>query len=136
MQKPGNAFARGSELIVGLFVVAFIVFLLWVILLRPQTSAPLLQPTPTPGLAIPITDPNKAFINAIATPTPEPLPTETPTARPTRTPTVQVYVVQPGDTLSRIAELFGVTVDALIKTNMIVNPDALQVNQELTIPAP
>ena len=40
MQKPGNAFARGSELIVGLFVVAFIVFLLWVILLRPQTSDP------------------------------------------------------------------------------------------------
>lgn len=136
MQKPDNAFARGSELIVGLLVVAFIVFLLWVILLRPQTSEPLPQPTTTPGLAIPITDPNKAFINAIATPTPEPLPTETPTPRPTRTPTAQVYVVQPGDTLSRIAESFGVTVDALIKTNLIVNPDALQVNQELTIPVP
>ena len=136
MQKPDNAFARGSELIVGLLVVAFIVFLLWVILLRPQTSEPLPQPTTTPSLAIPITDPNKAFINAIATPTPEPLPTEPPTPRPTRTPTAQVYVVQPGDTLSRIAESFGVTLDALIKTNLIVNPDALQVNQELTIPAP
>ena len=136
MQKPDNAFARGSELIVGLLVVAFIVFLLWVILLRPQTSEPLPQPTTTPDLAIPITDPNKAFINAIATPTPEPLPTETPTPRPPKKPTAQVYIVQPGDTLSKIAERFGVTIDALIKTNMIVNPDALQVNQELTIPVP
>ena len=137
MQKPDNAFARGSELIVGLLVVAFIVFLLWVILLRPQTPEPLPKtPTPIPGLAIPITDPNKAFINAIATPTPEPLPTETPTPRPPKKPTAQVYIVQPGDTLSKIAERFGVTIDALTKTNMIVNPDALQVNQELTIPVP
>ena len=137
MQKPDNAFARGSELIVGLLVVAFIVFLLWVVLLRPQTPAPQPKPpTPIPGLPNPITDPNKAFINAIATPTPELLPTETPTARPTRKPTAQVYIVQPGDTLSRIAERFGVTIDALTKTNMIANPDALQVDQELTIPVP
>ena len=47
-----------------------------------------------------------------------------------------VYVVQPGDTLSRIAERFGVTVDALAKANLIVNRDALQVGQELTILAP
>jgi len=137
MQKPDNAFARGSELIVGLLVVAFIVFLLWVVLLRPQTPPPQPKPpTPIPGLPNPITDPNKAFINAIATPTPELLPTETPTVRPPRKPTAQVYIVQPGDTLSRIAERFGVTIDALTKTNMIANPDALQVDQELTIPVP
>lgn len=136
MHNSDNAFARGSELIVGLLVVAFIVFLLWVVLLRPQETARPPQPTPIPGLPSPITDPNKAFITAIATPTPEPLPTETPTPRPTRTPTAQIYVVQPGDTLSRIAERFGVTVDALAKANLIVNRDALQVGQELTILAP
>lgn len=44
------------------------------------------------------------------------------------------YVVQPGDTLTRIATRFNVTVDALIRANKLANPNALQVGQTLTIP--
>jgi LysM repeat protein len=46
----------------------------------------------------------------------------------------QKYVVQPGDTLSAIAEKFGVTTQQLIEANRISNPDLLVVGQELTIP--
>ena len=60
---------------------------------------------------------------------------------PTPTPTEQVqgsqeYTVEDGDTLSGIADQFGVTVDAIIAANQIANPDLLQPGDTLTIPAP
>ena len=137
MQDSESTFARGGELLAGLLVVAFIVFLLWVVLLRPRDDeSPAVATTPTPAAAITPTpdDPNAAFDAVIATPTPAPTPTATPIPRPTPTPTVTVYVVQPGDTLSGIATRFNLTVDDLVEANRIVNPDALQVGQELTIP--
>ncbi len=137
MQDSESTFARGGELLAGLLVVAFIVFLLWVVLLRPrEDESSVVATTPTPATAItPTPDtPNAAFDTVIATPTPEPTPTATPIPRPTPTPTATVYVVQPGDTLSGIAARFNVTVDELVDANRIVNPDALQVGQEITIP--
>lgn len=137
MQDSESTFARGGELLAGLLVVAFIVFLLWVVLLRPRDDqAPPAATSPTPATAIEPTpdDPNQAFEAVIATPTPAPTPTPTPIPRPTPTPTVTVYVVQPGDTLSAIATRFNVTLDDLVEANRIVNPDALQVGQEITIP--
>ena len=137
MQDSDSTFARGGELLAGLLVVAFIVFLLWVVLLRPrEDEAPAVATTPTPATAISPTpdDPNRAFETVIATPTPEPTPTATPIPRPTPTPTVTVYVVQPGDTLSGIATRFNLTLDDLVEANRIVDPDALQVGQEITIP--
>ena len=118
-------------------MVAFIVFLLWVVLLRPRDDeSPAVVPTLTPATATTPTtdDPNVAFDAVIATATPEPTPTATPIPRPTPTPTVTVYVVQPGDTLSGIATRFNVTIDDLVEANRIVDPDALQVGQEITIP--
>ena len=118
-------------------MVAFVVFLLWVVLLRPRDDeSPGVSATPTPATAITPTpdDPNTAFDQVIATPTPEPTPTATPIPRPTPTPTATVYVVQPGDTLSGIAARFNVTVDDLVEANRIVNPDSLGVGQEITIP--
>src|SRR5260370_14984657 len=44
------------------------------------------------------------------------------------------YTVQPGDNLYRISLKFGVTLDALIKANGIVNANYVQVGQTLTIP--
>ena len=137
MRDSESTFARGGELLAGLLVVAFVVFLLWVVLLRPRDDeSPAVSATPTPATAItPIPDdPNIAFDQVIATPTPEPTPTATPIPRPTPTPTATVYVVQPGDTLSGIAARFNVTIDDLVEANRIVNPDALQVGQEITIP--
>jgi nucleoid-associated protein YgaU len=137
MQDSESTFARGGELLAGLLVVAFIVFLLWVVLLRPrddEASSVATPPTPAAVTTPTPDDPNAAFNAVIATPTPAPTPTATPIPRPTPTPTVTVYVVQPGDTLSGIAARFNVSVDDVVESNRILNPDALQVGQEITIP--
>lgn len=52
------------------------------------------------------------------------------------TPEGQVYIVQPGDTLSGIATSFGVTVDDLIRANGISDPDHVVVGTRLIIPGP
>lgn len=50
-------------------------------------------------------------------------------------PTVAaLYTVQPGDTLSALAERFGSTVDELVAANGLTDPDALQPGQTLLIP--
>lgn len=48
---------------------------------------------------------------------------------------VGTYTVAPGDTLSGIAEQFGVTVEALVELNQIADPALLQVGQVLLIPS-
>jgi LysM repeat protein len=60
------------------------------------------------------------------------VPTETfPTAVPTQT-----YTVQVGDTLTSIAQRYGVTVDAIIQANGLTNPDSVLVGTVLIIPLP
>ncbi len=44
------------------------------------------------------------------------------------------YIVQRGDTLWRLSQRFGVSLDDLIKANNLSNPDALHIGQELIIP--
>lgn len=51
-------------------------------------------------------------------------------------PEGQVYIVQPGDTLSGIAAKFGVSIDDLIRVNGITNPDNLKAGTRLIIPGP
>jgi LasA protease len=76
------------------------------------------------------------------------LPTRRPTGAPVLTPTPdtphfqtsaergpKTYIVQPGDMLSAIAEHYSVSMEALAQANNILNPDALEVGQTLTIPA-
>jgi LasA protease len=76
------------------------------------------------------------------TPTPS-SPTETPiqpTPNPTRVAQVVpieqggTYTVKPGDTLAQIATAAGTTLETLMQTNGILNPDLLEVGQVLTIP--
>lgn len=134
MQDSDRTVGRGSELFVGMLVVAFLVFLLWFLLLRPEdpgTAEPVPTQSPVVSPTAIIDDVNRAFENVIATPTPNP----TPTARPTPTPTPFVYTVQAGDTLYGIAERFGLTVDDLVQANRLVNPDSLQIGQQITIPS-
>ncbi len=45
-----------------------------------------------------------------------------------------VYIVQPGDTLYSIAARFNVSMDELMAANGIVNPNLLNVGQQLVIP--
>jgi LysM repeat protein len=46
----------------------------------------------------------------------------------------EVYIVQRGDTLSRIAARFGVTVQAIVAANPGINPNLIFVGQRLVIP--
>jgi len=75
-----------------------------------------------------------------ATPTPATSAVPSGSVEPTATPapTAQTYIVQSGDTMSRIASRFGVTLDDLIAANRenIPNPDQLDVGDEVIIPAP
>lgn len=46
----------------------------------------------------------------------------------------EFYTIQQGDTLSGIAQAFGVSVGDLISFNAIADPDAIQAGQRLQIP--
>jgi len=46
-----------------------------------------------------------------------------------------LYIVQPGDTLSALAEAFGTTVAEIMAANGLTDPDALQAGQPLLIPS-
>jgi LysM repeat protein len=45
-----------------------------------------------------------------------------------------VYIVQPGDTLSSIAERFRLSPQSIISANGLANPNFLQVGQRLILP--
>ncbi len=46
----------------------------------------------------------------------------------------RIHIVQSGESLNAIAQLYGVTGDEIISFNSISNPDAIYVGQELIIP--
>ncbi|MBI3159551.1 MAG: LysM peptidoglycan-binding domain-containing protein [Chloroflexi bacterium] len=48
----------------------------------------------------------------------------------------ETYVVQPGDTLGRIATAYGISLETLIAANGIADPNLLAVGQVLEIPPP
>ncbi len=56
-------------------------------------------------------------------------PADFPTAVPART-----HTVQPGETLTSIAQQYGVTVQAIVAANEITNPDRVTVGTTLIIP--
>jgi hypothetical protein len=77
------------------------------------------------------------FIAAVITETPTIVPfiDETPIALPTEEDNNEtVYIVNAGDTLGTISELFDVSIDDLMTVNGISNPNLLDVGQELIIP--
>jgi LysM repeat protein len=74
----------------------------------------------------------------VVVPTATPIPgTRPPATIPpaTQPPSgTSTYIVQPGDTLSRIAARFGTTVQALVQTNGILNPNLIFAGQSLIVP--
>ena len=57
-----------------------------------------------------------------------------PCPMPTPTPAPQVYVVKKGDTVYKIAKRYGTTMQALILTNNLRNPNLIYPGQILLIP--
>ncbi len=99
-----------------------------------ETAAPTAEPTPT---LLPVT-PFAPEGAPTATPpiSPPPMPTLPPIAPlPTTTPSSGVtHVVQPGETLFRIAMRYGTTVEAIVEANNLINPDFIVPGQRLVIP--
>jgi hypothetical protein len=79
--------------------------------------------------------------SAVSSPSPSPAAStaaETFAPTPEPAPTPRVYVVQSGDTMSKIAKKFHIALADLIAANAdtIPNPDKLQIGDEVTIPVP
>lgn len=94
------------------------------------TNTPLAIMSPTdapPDMPIATSIEESAIAPEIIRPTPDP-------TRPGSAETGREYVVQPGDTLSGIANLYGVSLSVLIQTNRLANPDVLTVGQVVTLP--
>ncbi len=61
--------------------------------------------------------------------------TTTTTIAPTTT-IPETYEIQPGDTLRKIADKFGVKMQDIINLNGITNPDKIEAGQKIKIPTP
>ena len=53
---------------------------------------------------------------------------------PSTRPSMMFYVVQPGDSLWKIARQYQTTLEVLARTNQIANPDRIYIGQKLLIP--
>ena len=68
------------------------------------------------------------------TPTPAPGETATPAPTPTPDASTKTYKILKGDTFTKIAKKFGITVDALQAANPKVKPTSLHIGATLIIP--
>ncbi len=100
---------------------------------QPMPTAALVPtPTWTPLPVSPVGAPTATpFLSPLPTPTMVPA-APAPTAAP---PSGITHVVQPGETLFRIALRYGTTVEAIVEANNLVNPDFIVPGQRLVIPA-
>ncbi len=98
----------------------------------PDGSVPVEQPTVDPNAPVPTIDPNAPTVDPALTPVVvETATTELPTAPGEPT----TYSVQAGDTMGRIAEQFGLSLQDLIAANpQITSPDSIQIGDVVNIP--
>lgn len=91
-----------------------------------------------PGAVVTASPEPGATDQPIGTPTPllSEQPRHTPTPSPEVTPEAPpfVHVVQRGESLSIIADMYGVTVSDILALNTISNPDNIRSGRELLIP--
>jgi len=119
-------------------IISIIVFVLLLVIILSSD-----QPDTTPTV-VATTLPSSTPTQTKVTKTPQPTETPTPTSAPTVTSTITADVIEPvtseyfvvaGDTLSRIAELYGVSVDSLAQANNITDMDSIYPGQVIAIPS-
>lgn len=128
-QRPPNSLPpRTLWIILGAnALISTIISLLVVLIIGPWVFTGTLNSFTTPEAAQPDSQPAQPLSSGGGAL--QPPATFTPTAQP------QSYLVQVGDTLSLIAEQFGISQETLMAANNLPNPDYLQVGQTLFIPA-
>lgn len=89
-----------------------------------MVTAPPIPATPVPT-AVPV---------VVISPTPTPTITPTPTPTPPPTPTPKTHSVRAGDSLSVIADFYGVNMSAILALNNIPDPNNLPIGQVLILP--
>ncbi|MCL4863170.1 MAG: LysM peptidoglycan-binding domain-containing protein [Caldilineaceae bacterium] len=89
----------------------------------------LVSDTPTSTPTSPDAPPAATLLDAA------PAPTRAATQAAPRGPASAIHIVQAGETLSQIAQQYGVTMQALMEANGIQNANAIYVGQSLRIPS-
>ena len=74
-----------------------------------------------------------AYAGATGQPVPAPQPQPQTYVQPSVQPSGTTYIVQPGDTLSEIAQRFGTTYQSLAAINNIPDPNRIYPGQEIVI---
>lgn len=125
-------------IVINAFVSLLIALLaIWIVDRRrpdPEELAAIYTPVPQTNLAI--TAPDNTGGSEDATPTAVVIATAIATATTAfSSDDGEEYVVQSGDTLLTIASQFGVSVDAIMESNNLDNPDFVFVGQRLIVPA-
>ena len=101
-----------------------------------DVSIPKQSPTP----AVTATPDSTDTPSPVPTPTdtatlsPTPVNSPTPTGTPAPTPTPVIHIVKEGENPTTVAQLYGVTVEALLAANGITDSATLQIGQALIIP--
>jgi LysM repeat protein len=105
----------------------------------PAGSISTVSPAPTAGSTAAPTAGSSGTLGAAsggASPSAGAPATPSPSVAPAPGATPLVYVVQRGDQLGRVAQSFGVTLQALQAANGITNPNLIVTGQKLVIPSP
>ncbi|HSM57570.1 MAG TPA: LysM peptidoglycan-binding domain-containing protein [Candidatus Sulfomarinibacteraceae bacterium] len=135
--------SRGEMVKFAILVIIFLLTVLTVSALRPlifEQVVPAVfgwnesvdaagEPAADPATATP-----RPTVQATPTETVEEEATPDESTPPAPDPTPITYEVQPGDTLVRISERFGVSIQAIVQANGIANPDRIQPGDVIVIP--
>jgi LysM repeat protein len=115
--RPGGRGVPRLAMWAAILGIALVVVFAFPFVFRGIGGSPASSPSPSP--------------TALASPTTEPTPTPEPVATPV------VYTVKSGDTLSKIAAKYDVTIDQILEANPnIKNANRIQPGDKITIPTP
>jgi hypothetical protein len=141
--SPPSAVRRPSSSVVGWLVAAVVVLVLavaaglftaWIVAnMRAVPGGPIAAASATPHATASVCVCTRSpAASGLGTPGPRRTPTPLPTVEVTPAPFI--YVVQPGDHLVNIANLYGVDIQDVMTLNGITNPNRISVGEQLLIP--